>query len=63
MQLKSLISIVGQLESMRDRRLDVMGSWSEREKARRSQAALGSQVTLASLIALLDQNRESAASS
>jgi len=51
MQIKSLVSIVSKLETVKSRRLAVKKSWSDQEKDERRRLAVASQLRLASLIA------------
>ncbi len=53
MEIKSLISIVAGLESVKSRRLAIKKSWSEQEKEVRRRDAMEAQLRLASLLELL----------
>ena len=53
MEIKSLISIVAGLESVKSRRLTIKKSWSEQEKEVRRRNAMEAQLRLASLLELL----------
>ena len=54
MQIKSLVSTVSGLETVKSRRMAIKRSWSVQEKEERRRLANDSQLRLASLIELID---------
>jgi len=56
MQIKSLVSIVNDLDTVKSRRLAIKKQWSNQEKDERRKMATEAQLRLGSLIVSLDAN-------